>query len=267
MASHEHEALPDWSNQNDMKEALSQCSGAILAASGCEDNALNCPGLLSREWLQCEQNIASVVSCRQQILKLSWTNGFVEKQSVSAIGKANWELEQELQKTFYEFPFNLTIIRASTGMDTFLQGRLHTLIRGRTLSMSVKTGRIAFVHPLDIAECLSAILSLNKRDGFYKFTGPEAFSFQEVAKILSEGIGDTVTFSYFPLWAVQPARWVQGVPGDVTEEELGVLRALEAGAQDEVETSGMEKLMGHKPRTFREFVLENSDKWPRADPY
>ncbi|KAI9981034.1 hypothetical protein PInf_010388 [Phytophthora infestans] len=164
---------------------------------------------------------------------------------------------------------NLTIVRAPTGMDAFLRGRLFDLVCGRTLSMSVRRGRIAFVHPLDVAESLSALLEKETRgenEGLYKLSGPEALTFEEVAKVLSEGVGDKVSYSNFPLWAVQPARWVRGVPGDVIEEELGVIRALEAGAQKGVESSVMEKLLGHKPRTFREFVAENSDAWPRTNP-
>ncbi|KAL4133859.1 hypothetical protein PRIC2_004175 [Phytophthora ramorum] len=101
--------------------------------------------------------------------------------------------------------------------------------------------------------------------GLYKLNGPEALTFPELAKLLSEGIGEKVNYSNFPLWAVQPARWVRGVPGDVIEEELAVIRALEAGAQQEVNMS-METLLEHKPRSFREFVTENADAWPRSDP-
>ncbi|ETL48922.1 hypothetical protein L916_01521, partial [Phytophthora nicotianae] len=272
LASHEHESIPDWSDPKDLQEALGRCDGAIFAASGCGDGVINLPSNPSDEWLQCEQNLATLVSKDHRVVKLSWTEGFVEERSPSAAGRANFELEKELKGKFgggNNGAQNLTILRAPTGMDAFLRGRLFDLVCGRTLSMSVKRERIAFVHPLDVAESLSAVLVKQNdgmNEGLYSLTGPEALTFEEVAKILSEGIGDKVNYSNFPLWAVQPARWVRGVPGDAIEEELGVMRALEAGAQNGVEIEVMEKLVGHKPRTFREFVAQNSDAWPRAEP-
>eukprot|EP00644_Phytophthora_capsici_P009172 jgi/Phyca11/102392/e_gw1.6.870.1 len=246
LSSHKHEAIPDPSDPKDLKEALGQCSGAILAASGCGDDVINLPSNPTDEWLHCEQNVATLVSKDHRVVKLSWTDGFVSERSPSAIGRANWELEEELMRKFEtKWAHNLSILRAPVGMDAFLRGRLFDLVCGRTLSMSVKRGRIAFVHPLDVAESLSAILEQN-----------------EVAKILSEGIKDHVKYSNFPLWAVQPARWVRGVPGDAIEEELAVVRALEAGAQQKVETK---PLVGRNPRSFREFVSENAEKWPRTE--
>ncbi|KAG6617509.1 RxLR effector candidate precursor [Phytophthora cinnamomi] len=185
-------------------------------------------------------------------------------------------VEQELTAKFGgdgQWAHNLFILRTPTGMDAFLRGRMFDLVCGRTLSMSVKWGRIAFVHPLDVAETFSALL-LHKGGvgggigdhGVVTLTGPDALTFQDVAKVLTEGIGDRVNYSHFPLWAVQPARWVRGVPGDAIEEELAVIRALEAGAQGKVDTEVLEKLLGRKPRSFREFVAENADAWPRTDP-
>ncbi|KAL4106309.1 hypothetical protein PRIC1_004360 [Phytophthora ramorum] len=268
-SSHEHESIPDWTNSKDLQEALGACDGVILAASGCGDDVINLPSNSNDEWLQCEQNVATLVSKRHRVAKLSWTEGFVGERSPSASGRVNWELEEELKGKFgggSEWANNLKILRAPTGMDAFLRGRLFDLVCGRTLSISVKRGRIAFVHPLDVAESLGVLLMKEKVEGgLYKLNGPEALTFPELAKLLSEGIGEKVNYSNFPLWAVQPARWVRGVPGDVIEEELAVIRALEAGAQQEVNTS-METLLEHKPRSFREFVTENADAWPRSDP-
>ncbi|KAE8988371.1 hypothetical protein PF011_g19196 [Phytophthora fragariae] len=274
VASHEHESVPDYSDPKDLQEALGVCDGVILAASGCGDDAINLPSNPKDEWLQCEQNVASLVTKDHFVAKLSWTEGFVGERSPSAVGRANWELERELKEKCGGgggWAHNLFILRTPTGMDAFLRGRLFDLVCGRTLSMSVKRGRIAFVHPLDVAETLSALLNQREKVGEFSeqgvvtLTGPEALTFQDVAEVLTAGIGDKVNYSYFPLWAVQPARWVRGVPGDAIEEELAVIRALEAGAQEQVDTNVLENLLGRKPRSFREYVAENAGAWPRAD--
>ncbi|EGZ18401.1 hypothetical protein PHYSODRAFT_559267 [Phytophthora sojae] len=257
-SSHEHESIPDYSDPKDLKEALGGCDAVVLAASGCGDDVVNLPSNPADEWLQCEQNVASLVSRDHLVAKLSWTEGFVGERSPSAIGRATWQVERELKLRLGGgegdgdgWARNLLVLRTPTGMDAFLRGRLFDLVCGRTLSTSVKRGRVAFVHPLDVAETLSALLLQKEKD---------------VAKLLSEGIGDKVNYSHFPLWAVQPARWVRGVPGDAIEEELAVVRALESGAQEKVDTQVLEKVLGRKPRSFREFVAENADAWPRADP-
>ncbi|KAL3667665.1 hypothetical protein V7S43_007218 [Phytophthora oleae] len=265
LSSHEHEAIPDYSDPKDLNGALGQCDGAILAANGCGDDVINLPSNPADEWMQCEQNVASLVSKDHRVVKLSWTAGFVSERSPSAVGRANWRLEEELKGAFgTQWAHNLAILRAPVGMDAFLRGRLFDLVCGRTLSMSVKRGHIAFVHPSDIAENLSAVLVKNV-GGEFTLTGPESLTFPEVAKVLSDGIKEKVNYSNFPLWAVQPARWVRGVPGDAIEEELAVIRALEAGAQQKVDTGDMETLVGRKPRSFREFIAQNADAWPRTE--
>ena len=277
LVSDEHESVPDWSDTKELREALGVCDGVILAASGCGDDVVNLPSSSTDEWLQCEQNVAPLVSKDHRVLKLSWAEGFVGEQSLSTVGRATWELEEELKRRIGEgrtWTRNLTILRATMGMDAFLRGQLFDLVCGRTLSSSVKRGRVAFVHPLDVAESLSALVA--KMDihgrgeeglgGPFKLTGPESLTFPDVAKLLSVGIGDKVSYSHFPLWAVQPARWVHGVPGDTVEEELAVIRALEAGVQQEVDTVFMETLLGHEPRSFRAFIAENVAAWPRTHP-
>jgi uncharacterized protein YbjT (DUF2867 family) len=269
LASHEHEAIPDWSDPTDLKEALGRCDGAILAASGCGDDVVDLSGASRDEWLQCEQNVAALVAKGHRVVKLSWTEGFVAERSPSAVGRANWSLEKQLKQSYgagEEWTHNLLLVRAPTGMDAFLRGQLFDSVKGRTLSVSVKRGRIAFVHPLDVAESLSLLLQKRGDGGVFTLTGPEALTFQDVAKLLSSGIGEKVNYSHFPFWAVQPARWAHGVPGDAIEEELAVMKALEAGAQQKVDTSSMETLLDHKPRSFAQFVAENADAWPRTEP-
>ncbi|GMF48062.1 unnamed protein product [Phytophthora fragariaefolia] len=271
-ASHEHETIPNHSDPKDLQAALGRCEGTILVGSGCGDDVINLPSNPADEWLECERNVARLVTGDHRVLKLSWSQGFVGERSPSAVGRANYEVEMELKQTFQEgkkWAHNLFILRAPTGMDALLRGRMFELVCGRTLSTSVKTGRIAFDHPLDVAESLSALV-LGKGEGIgdqvVTLTGPEALTFKQVAKVLTKGIGDKVNYSCFPLWAVQPARWVRGVPGDVIEEELAVIRALEAGAQQTVETQVAEKMLGRNLRSLYEFIAENSGAWPRADP-
>ncbi|RLN96295.1 hypothetical protein BBJ28_00009326 [Nothophytophthora sp. Chile5] len=272
LAGHADEPVANWTRPEDVTEALGGCDGVILAASGSGGDVFAVQDAAMSEWIDCERRIACSIPKDCEVLKLSWASGLVGERAPTAAGRAHWEIEQELVAAVGDAA-KLRVVRAPTGMDAFLQGRLFDLICGRTLSTSVKRGRVALVHPLDVAESLSALLlQAAKREGVaespdvgvFTLTGPEALSFQEIAAQLSEGIGEQVRYSHFPQWAVQPARWIQGVPGDAIEEELAVVRALEGGAQQEVDTTLMETLLGHKPRSFREFIAENAKAWPRA---
>ncbi|KAI9915297.1 hypothetical protein PsorP6_007343 [Peronosclerospora sorghi] len=270
-----HEPWVDWSAVDELQEGLNQCDGVILAASGCGDDVMTFSSHVRDEWLHCEQNVANLVSKAHRVVKLSWMEGFVAETSPLAVGRATWSVEEALKGKMGHESGKLTILRASMGMDAFLRGRLFELVCGRTLSISVKHGRIAFVHPLDVAETLLALVTKEETGQaaaddstgrVQVVTGPEALTFPQVAQCLSTGLREQVTYSYFPLWAVQPARWIRGIAGDAIEQEVAVMRALEAGCQQEVHTDVIETLVGHTPRSFRSFVAEHAAAWPRTDP-
>lgn len=200
----------------------------------------------------------------RRVLKLSCSAGLLDERSV------HWRVEQQLRASFKG---EAQVLRSSTGMDAFLRGRLREMVCGRTLSVSVRRGRVAFVHPRDVAEVVVR-LAVGGGDGAaddakgssseireLALTGPEALTYEQVARTFSQHLGEQVRYSFFPLWAVQTSLWIKGVRADEIVSEIALARALEAGVEEQV-TDTVSEVLGRPPRTFDEFVRENASQWP-----
>ncbi|TYZ58838.1 hypothetical protein PybrP1_005138 [[Pythium] brassicae (nom. inval.)] len=201
----------------------------------------------------------------RRVLKVSCAVGLLGESSVLEDGRVHWRVEQQLRDASSAFSGGVGVLRPAMGMDAFLRGRLREMVCGRTLSMSVKSGRVAFVHPRDVAD---VVVRLARDDAGgsgsveeLELTGPEALSFEQVALKFSQQLGQSVRYSYFPLWAVQPALWIKGVRPDEVMREIALAKALEAGAEAQV-TDTVSELLGRPPRSFDAFVKENQSQWP-----
>ncbi|TMW58091.1 hypothetical protein Poli38472_011679 [Pythium oligandrum] len=243
----------DFTKTKDLSKTMEGCDGVVLA-SGHDD-----PLLVENELNVLESAHASGV---QDILKVSCAEGLVGANSSVGFGQQHWMVEQRLLEL--GFAGNVRILRPSTLMDVFLRGKLFEMICGRSLSVSVKRGCVAFVHPTDVVDVINKLLAQSTPGGStttHALTGPEALSFQQVAQQLSQGIHDQVTYSYFPLWAVQPSMWIRGERPEAIASEITLARARESGFEASV-TSDIQELLGRPPRTFQEFVKEHHESWP-----
>lgn len=260
------EYFVDLSKPKEVAEAMEACDGVILSSSPPE-SARGSPLLVEYE--------SNLVDAAKQvglshIVKVSCAQGLLGEHSSVESGRAHWRIEQQIRQSRADFSGNVAFVRPNTPMDTFLHGRMHEMVCGRTLSMSVKTGRVAFVHPMDVAEAVIklALGSSDKTEdkvaiGEFNVTGPEALTYAQVAEKFSNGLDERVRYSYFPLWAVQTALWIKGVRPDEIASGIAMANALESGAEAQV-TSTIEALLGHKPQSFDAFVKKNRDKWPLA---
>ena len=117
-------------------------------------------------------------------------------------------------------------------------------------------GKVTFIDARDIARV--AVLALTKRgysDKIYTITGSEALSFSDVAKKLSMGLGQIVSYV-----AVTPdqARESMGqarMPSWMIEAMLELYGAVRAGHLSVV-FKDYEQVMGKKPTAFAEFVRD-----------
>jgi len=119
-------------------------------------------------------------------------------------------------------------------------------------------GRIAFIHPRDIAEVATTVLLTDAYDGAsLPITGREPLSFAEMAAKIGAVIGRQVSFQ-----AVSEEeageRWMKKGedPRWVTEVDLPIWRAIREGRLAEV-TDNVERVTGSPPIIFEEWVREN----------
>lgn len=158
--------IVDFSKTKEVAEAMEGCDGAIFS-SGEDDPAL----------LKNELNLAKAAKdlALPHVIKVSCAEGLLGEKSGVELGRTHWTIEQTLQQDLQQGR-KLQLLRPNTSMQRFLHGRLFEMVCGRTISVSVKNGRIAFVNDFDVAEVVNALLQDESKEGdrvqTYTLTGP-----------------------------------------------------------------------------------------------
>ncbi|KAJ0396508.1 hypothetical protein P43SY_010143 [Pythium insidiosum] len=250
----ESDFFVDFSKKNELAKALEGCEGVVL------NSQLEDPDVVENETAMLDA--ANDVGVKD-VLKVSTVRRLIDGASTATtMGRRHAMVEEHLRQL--AFGGATRILRCSTLMDKYLYGRWWDMVCGRTLSVSVKNGRISLLHPVDLADVLCAKLASPAETSSVEdlhVTGPEALTFQEITQQLSKGIGETVTYSFFPLWAVQPSMWIRGERPEAITNELEMARALERDAEAEV-SSTVEAVLGRSPQSFLSFVQQHQDAWP-----
>ena len=120
------------------------------------------------------------------------------------------------------------------------------------------TGRVSYIDIRDLSEVAALVLRDPALHGkTYDLSGPDAYTFPEIAQLLSRILGQPVT--YVPV-APEDRRAEllrRGVPEFFAELLLSLETGAEAGQMSAV-TSTLKELLGHEPRTVEEFLIENA---------
>jgi uncharacterized protein YbjT (DUF2867 family) len=125
-------------------------------------------------------------------------------------------------------------------------------------------GRVAFVDVRDLAELAATIFASPAAHEAcaYTLTGPEAVDFATVASILSEAIGRPIRYEPASIVGYVLHLRARGMPW----AQLGVQMVLHAGlrlGQAEHVDPTLERLLGHRPRTVRDYVRDHRALWDR----
>jgi len=116
-------------------------------------------------------------------------------------------------------------------------------------------GRVAAVTRSDVARAASAVLldPVPHRNTVYDLTGPEALTLDEVAAILSDRGGRTVTFHHETIDEAYASRARWGAPAWQNDAWVSTYLAIAAGEVAQVGT-GVETLTGRRPATLSEYL-------------
>ncbi len=131
---------------------------------------------------------AAVKSGVEYVVKLSALGA--SSHSKSPIGRAHYEAEQALIGSGMRW----AILRPHAFMQNLLDQTPAIVGEGRIFAAS-GDGKIPFVDTRDIAAVAAVTLTRSGHDGNkYILTGPEALSYFDVARILSETVGRAITY-------------------------------------------------------------------------
>lgn len=113
----------------------------------------------------------------------------------------------------------------------------------------------------DIAEISANILTEDSHFGqVYDLTGPEALTFHDVARILSEVRGEPVVYQPITAEEAETAYRQAGLPA-WNAHALAEIQDLFATGAYKTVLPDAERLLGRNLRTFREFAADHAEVW------
>jgi uncharacterized protein YbjT (DUF2867 family) len=150
-------------------------------------------------------------------------------------------------------------------MQNFSEGFfLPTIVRFRTVSSAAGDGRVALVDAGDIARVAAAALIEPGHDGMhYDITGPEPISFGQAIAAIGNAAGLEVSYDRVrpeTMCAILERANVPAAYAAMLVRDQLAIRDGEAA----VVSSTVEKIMGHPPKSFGDFVAENLVAWTVA---
>ena len=171
-------------------------------------------------------------------------------------------LHAEIQDHLVASELSYTLLSPATFANNLLYAARSVAVEN-SWSGAAPTGRVAYIDIRDLSEAAALVLrdpALHGRS--YDLSGPDAYTFPEIAELLSTILGHRVT--YVP---VSPDERRSALLRDGTSEWFGELllsleTSAEAGQLGTVTTT-LKKLLGHEPRTVENFLIENAARFRR----
>ncbi len=128
-------------------------------------------------------------------------------------------------------------------------------------------GRVAFVDVRDLGELTAQIFVTpgdHDRRG-YTLTGPEAIDFTAVAATLTEAIGRRIRYEPASVAGYVRHLRARGMPWGQVAVQAVLHVGLRFGQAAHVDPT-LGSLLGHRPRTLRDYVRDGERTWARATP-
>ncbi|GAB4455631.1 MAG: SDR family oxidoreductase [Armatimonadaceae bacterium] len=161
-------------------------------------------------------------------------------------------------------PVSWTILRPGFFMQN-LSGTHRADIADRDLIyLPAGRGKTSFIDGDDIAASAAHVLTTPGHDNrAYTLTGSKALDYFEVAGILSEVLGRTIT--YRPASLLGFARHIhgQGHPWGFVAVMTGIYLTTRLGLAATI-TDDLPRLLGRPPTPFRTFAQRNAPLWKRS---
>ncbi|WP_235613012.1 SDR family oxidoreductase [Paenibacillus sp. LC231] len=125
--------------------------------------------------------------------------------------------------------------------------------------------KVSFIDTRDIGEASALVLmdSENHQNRGYTLTGSEAITYQQAADILSDVLDRRITYSNPSSGTFKKTIIARGIPKEFATVMTVLYLTTKLGMANKV-TSDLERLLGRKPRTFRQFAQDHMSFWQRS---
>lgn len=193
--------------------------------------------------------IAAKAASVRRVVKLSTLD------VATGVGTGPWHARGEAALRASGVTF--TFLRAAAFMSNALGWAAAIRDTGQ-LRASTGDGRIAFIHPEDLADvAVQTLVTRDHENTSLVLTGPELLSYREMAEAIGRAIGSTVRFeSISDAVALELATgWAES--HEYAEALVDIWRAIRAGRLTTM-TDEVERIVGRKPRSFAQWATENA---------
>ncbi|MGW6688075.1 hypothetical protein [Streptomyces sp. NPDC054961] len=145
------------------------------------------------------------------------------------------------------------ILRSSHMMSNIL-GSAATIRQADRFFLPAGDARIAMIDPRDLAAAAASVLSTAVRgERTQVLTGPEAITYEEVARQLSSALGRPIAYVAVPDEAAVAGMTEAGMPPWLAEQVVAAFGALRDGLNASP-TGSVRELTGREPRGFEDFA-------------
>jgi uncharacterized protein YbjT (DUF2867 family) len=169
-------------------------------------------------------------------------------------------LHAEIQDHLVASGLSHTLLYPASYANNLLYGARSVAAENKWVG-AAPTGRVAYIDIRDVSEAAALVLRDPALHGKpYDLSGPDAYTFPEIAQLLSRILGHEVTYVPASPDDRRSALLGQGISEWFTELLLSLETSAEAGQLGTVTTT-LKELIGHEPRTVEEFLIENADRF------
>jgi uncharacterized protein YbjT (DUF2867 family) len=174
------------------------------------------------------------------------------------VGTGPWHAQGEAAIRACGVPF--TFIRPSGFMSNALSWST-SIKSGGVVTTSTGDGRISFIHPDDLADVVTKVLTERTHVGeTLPITGPQALSYAEMAAEIGAVIGRRVTFETITDEQARARMSESWDDAPMVEAVVEIWRAVREGRLAAVD-DGVRRLLGREPSTFDRWVQQNASSF------
>lgn len=169
----------------------------------------------------------------------------------------HYKVERYLKASSMKFTF----LRASFFMQNLSGTHRDEIREDSVIALPVGSGKTSFIDVRDIGAVAAETLSEPGHDNkAYDLTGAEALDYYQVAEIMSDVLGREIRYTNPSVFAFTLKSLLRGTPLMFALVMSYLYTQTKRGMSDVV-TDTVEKILGRKPISFRQFVQDHADVW------
>jgi uncharacterized protein YbjT (DUF2867 family) len=154
-----------------------------------------------------------------------------------------------------------TILRPNFFMENFSEGYLAASIKEQSgIFLAAGDGRTSFISVRDIAAVALAAFQKQLAGQEFELSGAEALDHSQVAKVIGDALGRTVTYHSLSEQEMVAGARKAGIPEPAIGHIAMLYGIVRAGYAAGV-TGDVEKVTGRKPISFKGFAETAKDAW------